>query len=608
MLRTALALSALSATVASQTVGPSTSTPCYVLPNASLPPGQVSTTSLLTAGDVIGGYRLVGVPDGMGVFVDAGELTIVVNHELAASQGISRAHGSTGAFVSRWSIEAATKAMLSGRDHNTAAADVHPYDRLTSSWYAGTFAYSRFCSGDLAPVSAYSFGTLGTTSRIYLAGEEIRPPAFPRHGSAWAHVLTGPAANQTWELPHLGQISWENAIASPFPQVKTIVMCTDDSSASTSPSGQPSELYVYVGDKQGAGNDVTKAGLTGGTLYGVRVSANGSVVPEESDAYGLGSGPWAGSGTFELVSLGDASTFIGSAQQAAAVANDVFRMQRVEDGAWDVRPGFENDFYFVTTASTSTNSRLWRLRFTAIGQPALGGQIDIILTGAEGQKMMDNVCADAHGRLFLQEDPGGSPALAKIWMYDLDNGRLTEVAAHDPAFFQTGSPGFLTTSEESSGIVPAFDLLGDGWYLFDVMNPSASPDPELVAGGQLLAMYVDPALGRDLELWYSSPWGSGSISSHLRFGAPNGVFFSPVALSPGSFPNGSFFGIDVAFADLVSQFLAGAPFTSTLDAAGAYDSITFAGLPPGLTIYGVAIDDVFSVTPQASAPVAYTIP
>jgi hypothetical protein len=614
-LRAGLAMAAIAACATAQLTGPTSSVSPYVIPNSGLPPGAVTTTSLITTGDSIGGYRFVGIPDGLGAFDAAGAFTVLCNHELGATSGIVRAHGSTGSFVSRWVIDTGTKALVSGRDHNQAATDVHAYDRMLGAWIAGTFAWDRHCSADLAPVSAFSFGGLGTANRIFLTGEETRPPFAARHGSAWANVASGPATDETWELPHLGQCAYENLVAAPFAQVKTIVIGTDDSDVSTNPfplgTAQPSEVYVYVGNKQATGNDIEKAGLTGGTLYGVRVRVGGVVVPEESNANGLGgiAGPYVGSGTFELVSLGDASTFDGAAQQAASIANDVFRMQRVEDGAWDPRPGFENDFYFVTPASASTNSRLFRLRFTTIGQPELGGQIDIILTGSEGQRTMDNLCIDPLGRILLQEDPGGASRLAKVWMYDLVNGRFTEVAAHDPYFFMTGAPGFETTNEEASGVIPVFDALGAGWYLMSVQNHKSSADVELVEGGQLVAMYVGPTLGRELEFWYSSVTGAATIETHIRFGAANGVFFSPVGFVPGNFPNGSFFGVDIAFIELVNQYLFGAPFSGTLDASGRYDSPTFNGvILSGITVYGVAIDDVTSLLPQVSAPVAYTIP
>jgi hypothetical protein len=575
-----------------------------VLPNASLPTGSVQTISILNVGDAVGGYRLVGIPDGLGAFLSAtNETTVVVGHELGASAGIVRAHGSKGAFVSRWTIDPVTLAATSGRDHNTAATDVWTYNRTTSTFVQGTTAWARFCSADLAPTTAFSFGGLGTDARIFLNGEETT------NGRAVAHILSGPAMNQSWELPHLGQIAWENAVASPFPQPATIVACCDDANVSTSISDpEPSELYFYIGAKQATGNDIEKAGLVGGSLWGMRVYVGGVPVGGESDAFCFGTTSFVGSGTFDLYNLGDASTFGGATQQADSKTNNVTRFRRVEDGAWDVRPGKENDFYFCTTATTTTNSRLYRVRFTDITQPALGGVIDALVVGGEGHQMFDNLCIDRLGRVMLQEDPGSASRLAKTWMYDTVNGRLTEIAAYDAARFTVGQPGFLTTNEEASGVIDAFDFLGEGWYLCTSQVHAANADPELVEKGQLFAMYVAPNLGREFALWYTSPLGAGSLVANHRFGAANGVFFSPVALAPGNFPAGAFYGIDLPLQDLVNQFLFGAPFLATLDAQGKSTSAVFTGLPSGVTIYGVSLDDVSSLFPAVSAPVSYVIP
>ena len=45
---------------------------------------------------------------------------------------------------------------------------------------------------------------------------------------------------------------------------------------------------------------------------------------------------------------------------------------------------------------------------------------------------------------------------------------LELVAEHDPDRFAPGGADFLTNDEESSGVIPAFDILGEGWYLMDV--------------------------------------------------------------------------------------------------------------------------------------------
>ena len=80
----------------------------------------------------------------------------------------------------------------------------------------------------------------------------------------------------------------------------------------------------------------------------------------------------------------------------------------------------------------------------------------------------------------------------------IDRRGLIQVAAHNPKFFDPTIPAnldFITQDEESSGIIDAGHILGPGWFLLDVQSHKLSSDPELVEGGQLLAMFVDPAIG-----------------------------------------------------------------------------------------------------------------
>lgn len=78
----------------------------------------MSTESLITVGDsAANGYRLVGLPDGLGAFDNGnGTITVVMNHELGATKGVVRAHGSKGSFVSRWIIRKSDHKVLSGSD------------------------------------------------------------------------------------------------------------------------------------------------------------------------------------------------------------------------------------------------------------------------------------------------------------------------------------------------------------------------------------------------------------------------------------------------------------------------------------------------------------
>jgi hypothetical protein len=190
----------------------------------------------------------------------------------------------------------------------------------------------------------------------------------------------------------------------------------------------------------------------------------------------------------------------GLALEQASITNGITRFQRPEDGAWDPRPGRRDNYYFVTTASLTANCRLWHLNFDDIERPEQGGTIEMLLKGNEGHGMLDNVTIDRRGRILMDEDPGNSDRVSKIWLYQLGTGEFMQIAAHNPKFFDPkipNNPAFITQDEESSGIIDVGHLLGPGWFLLDVQAHKVSADPELVEGGQLLAMFVDPAIGRD---------------------------------------------------------------------------------------------------------------
>jgi hypothetical protein len=112
---------AAAAAIASQgaQTGPSSSESPYVLRSE---PGVV-TKSILTVGDSVNlkpdgtPYRMVGIPDGLGAFDNGnGTFTLLMNHELGNTQGIVRAHGARGSFVSKWTIEKSSLRVLHGED------------------------------------------------------------------------------------------------------------------------------------------------------------------------------------------------------------------------------------------------------------------------------------------------------------------------------------------------------------------------------------------------------------------------------------------------------------------------------------------------------------
>ncbi|MBA3684711.1 MAG: DUF839 domain-containing protein [Planctomycetes bacterium] len=488
----------------------------YIVPTL---PG-VSLTPIATVGDSFNAkadgspYRFVGIPDGLGAY-SAGRdgFVLLMNHELAAGTGVVRAHGQNGGFVSRWSIKRGSLAVERIEDFNPAPGTIHSWSAATGHVANASMVYRRLCSADLAMQTAFvnPFTGKGTWSHMLLSGEETGP-----EGRAFAHVATGASARMSYELPHLGKCSWENLVANPFPQDRTVVIGTDDAT--------PGQLYVYVGDKRHAGSDVERSGLVGGRVFGVSVPH----APLEIRETGVGAGkgvPVA----FTMAALGDLSASTGAQIQTLSQAMGVTEFLRPEDGAWD--PLFPRDFYFVTTdrfdqvkdglvGGQIGRSRLWRLRFADITDPAAGGTITMLIDGSElpGPQMMDNLSVDWKGRVLLQEDPGNQKHLARIWMYEIETGELTEIAKHNPALFgDMLVPGTLTNDEESSGIIDASAILGGNMYLFDV-QAHYDIAGELVQGGQLLAMRVPrggmPPILRVLWRFFAEPRGIAGLPAH----------------------------------------------------------------------------------------------
>lgn len=452
--------------------GPSSSETPYLVGTRA----GVGTKSILTVGDAApNGYRMVGIPDGMGAYDNGdGTFSVLMNHELGADAGVVRAHGAKGSFISKWTVDSATLAVTKGED---LIQRVRTWDG--AAWVESTVTFNRFCSADLPEASALydAQSGKGTRNRIFVNGEEAGA-----EGRAAAHVVSGPEAGTTYVLPWLGKASWENQVPMPGAGVKTVVVGLDDSGGG--------QVYVYVGEKRATGNDAERAGLVGGRLYGLKIAGVGA----ESDATVVP----AGGVRFELVEIPGADTMTGAQLEAASTALGVSKLARPEDGAWD--PTNPGGFYFVTTGSFAGTSRLWHLDFSDVGNVLAGGVATVKLASPAyqggsaneaGPRMMDNLTVNRRGQVLIQEDPGGQDYLAGVFQYEPRTGVAVRVAQHDPARFAPGAAGFLTRDEESSGIVPV-PFLGEGKYLYNVQAHYATGDVETVQGGQLGVLQVPP--------------------------------------------------------------------------------------------------------------------
>jgi hypothetical protein len=432
---------------------------------------------LLTAGDSVGGYKMEGIPDGLGAYDNGdGTFTVLMNHEISAGLGVARAHGGNGAFVSEWVFDKTTLQVLSGKD---LMHDVWLYDTATNSYVDHNAAnspvsFSRFCSADLADKSAFYNEDTGlgfNGGRLFLNGEESGT-----EGRAIAHIVGGAEDGNSYELAWLGNMAYENVVANAHTGNKTVVAMMDD--------GQNGQVYFYAGDKKATGNAIDQAGLTGGHLFGIHVSefegAANNNAPSSSAPLGTDE-----KSNFTMIDLGDVSGMTGAQIDAASEAAGVTTFLRPEDGAWDtLNP---NRFYFVTTNAFNAPSQLWAVDFVDAKNPAAGGTIKLLLNGTEGQQMLDNITVDANGKVVLCEDVGNNAHLGKVWQYDPATDALSQLAQHDASRFVTGGANFLTQDEESSGVIDVSHILGNAGenvYLIDTQAHFAVAG-EQVEGGQL---------------------------------------------------------------------------------------------------------------------------
>lgn len=440
-----LAAASVATLHAQQITGPSSSNSPYATITA---PGWTATSIITTGDSALNGYRAGGIPDGLGVFDNGnGTFTLLSNHELFDTWGITRPDGAAGAYVSKLVINKSDFSVVSGSDFLTSSNNLYLYNRNTAAWASGTpYAMWRLCSADLAPVSAMynNVSGKGYNGQIFMNGEEGAAASTANNvlgsrGFAW--VATGSEAGKVYELPHLGRYAIENLLANPFTADKTVVAGNND----TSPYGQ---VFVYIGDKNTTGSTaIEKAGLTNGQLYGVKVTSatgyTGAVTAET--ATGL-------IGTFVLANTGNTAALTaavgaaaGSAQanaitatglQTAATTAGITQFLRPEDGAWLNA----TSYLFNTTGSKPTgapaqySAKVYRLDFTGVtvsggimtgGDFTTGGNISVLvdsanLRGKDGSTawMFDNIGVGKDGLVYVNEDPGANGYIAKTWIID----------------------------------------------------------------------------------------------------------------------------------------------------------------------------------------------
>jgi hypothetical protein len=498
----------------------------------------VNITPLLTVGDVLpSGYRFEAVPDGISVQTRGqGRVDLFVNHETSK--------------VPFPFVTAAPTAANGENDFDNAQLshlilNQHSAGVLNGSFaIPSSFGYQRFCSNYLATEKE------GFSRRILFTNEET-PDYVLRQEASWPPPIGSSAEReaglvvaldvrngQHQPIYGMGRHNHENDVAIPG-YGKPVVLSGDDTFTSGPLTGvfaagavpAQSQLYSYiapstdglladegalwafVSDTPGVKNyyDVTPGSGTVVTGHFIQVpkdiatgrNLDGSELKAADKGYPLP--PTNGSWQTDLRST--APVGIDGPQWVLEYWSDthnVFQFVRIEDIAYDKRPGMGNVVYVVdsgrgrTVAQSldtpnfrSTNGRVWKMVLDP-NNPTIVTSLTVLVEGDDNPvktlneiHQPDNVETTANG-LLLTEDPGSSqqfPAgssdanatTARLWYVPFGNpaggaevvAKVNQSADGGGTDVDGRAPGNWG-AWESTGIVDASEAFGPGAFLINV--------------------------------------------------------------------------------------------------------------------------------------------
>lgn len=508
---------------------------------AKAPGGTV--VPIITVGETIEGYKFESLPDGIS-FVKDGKLSVdlYVNHETSrvpfplANNGvdyvpINNTNGSQNDFdnsqVSKLRLDQKSMAVLGTPSY------VIPSSGL----------FQRFCSNFL-PTAENGFDRpiLFTNEEGVDWVSETAPafPAFPgdtgarQIGAVIAYDVGTGDYQPIWGM---GRLNHENSVA--IPGYGHPVMLTTDDTFTTAPS--QSQLYSYIAenaddvwDDQGelwafVSDDaaITRYddfapgetdSITGHFIQVPKLIATG----KNSDGSDLMAGdvPASLDGPFPLPPNSSAwQRFNGVGIDGPqwvleywSQQHDVFDFVRLEDVAYDKRPGMSNVVYLIDSgrgtnaavgAGVSSNGRVWEM----VLDPSDPTQVDslrILIEGDDRQvkdpariHQPDNIETTPNG-IYITEDPGSQQNFpfgsifpgsanfdaratnARIWQYRLneDNyGDLRVVAVIDQSADEGTTdfdpvPAATHGFWEASGIIDVSSVFGPGSFLVTIQSHS----------------------------------------------------------------------------------------------------------------------------------------
>jgi len=473
------------------------------------------------------------IPDGISLRPHGhGTVDLYVNHETSTvpfPYTFNRTTGTgsgfndfTNALVSQLRLQQQSGGVLSGSYAITSDQN-----------------FQRFCSNFLA-TEAQGF------DRPMLLTNEEGIDWVNRSGKAWPTTIGAPTARQIGTVVAIdaqngqsrpiwgmGRHNHENSVAIPG-YGHPVVLSGDDSFVTTP---EQSQLYSYMAkDSHAVWNDEGDlwAFVADGVdsyfdfSFGSNMSVTGKFVkvpkqiatgrkPDGTDlmAADVGYPPPPATGWQTDARTGapiDGPQWVLEHWGDTQAPQPVFQFVRVEDIAYDRRPGMQNVVYVVDSGrgtadpappglpspqpGRSTNGRVWKLVLDK-HDPTKVTSFSILIEGddapvkaADEIHQPDNIESTAHS-LLIQEDPGssqqfpigsdvpGSPnfdpraTTARVWQYDLATGTKRVVAkvnqsADETAADKDAAPRGNLGAWESSGIVDASSVFGPGAFLLDV--------------------------------------------------------------------------------------------------------------------------------------------
>jgi hypothetical protein len=212
------------------------------------------------------------------------------------------------------------------------------------------------------------------------------------------------------------------------------------------------------------------------------------------------------------------------------------------------------------------------------------GAVPCVNNSAIGQDMWFSITATTCGPMVV-DACGTSDTVIEVWSSCMG----PRLACNDDG----GGPC-------SPGSHASFVTTIGSTYLIRVGTPSFQ-------GAVSFTLTVSAGAGAAAFSVYA-PTGPGTLKIDVG-GPPNGTYFLAVTLTPGDYPDGWLFGLDIPYADLVGQYGLGFPFTGTLGPCGTFTLGPFQGLSPSLDLYGVVLTfPAGSPLPAAHSPAAAHTP